>query len=344
MTIHIGVDLHQRFCYMTAVNASGRKLRQGQVANDGPALRAWLRGLEGLDGAAVPRQVAVEASGFWPAFARAVGPETERLVMVHPQRVKAIAAARLKNDRVDSETLAHLSRCDLLPEAWMADERTRQLRMRTRLRITLGQRRAGAKNQLQAVLHQEGFIKPVTDVFGKRGRAWLQGIELSPAGRSAVDTWLGEVEHLDRLIAEQTRELERMAATDVRARWLQSVPGIGAYSAMVILAEVGEIGRFSNKRALASYAGLTPVVRESAGKRKRGGIGHNGSETLRWIMLQVAQVAARYSPTAKAYYARLRKHKPAQVAKIALAHKLLTAVWSLLRHGVCFDESVFARG
>ncbi len=60
MTIHIGVDLHQRFCYMTAVNASGRKLRQrqGQVANDGPAVRAWLRGLEGIDSAAVPWQVA----------------------------------------------------------------------------------------------------------------------------------------------------------------------------------------------------------------------------------------------------------------------------------------------
>ena len=264
--------------------------------------------------------------------------------MVHPQRVKAIAAARLKNDRVDSETLAHLSRADLLPEAWMADAGTQQLRMRVRLRIALGQQRARAKNQLQAVLHQEGFIKPVTDVFGKRGRAWLAGIDLSLAARTVVATWLGEVDYLDGLIAAGTRELEQLAAADARARWLQSVPGIGAYSAMVILAEVGEIGRFQNKRALASYAGLTPVVRESAGKRKRGGIGHHGSQTLRWIMLQVAQVAARYCPAAKAYYARLRRRKPAQVAKIALAHKLLTAVWALLRHGVCFDESVFARG
>ncbi|MFZ1012055.1 MAG: IS110 family transposase [Terracidiphilus sp.] len=338
MTIHIGVDLHQKFCYMTAVNASGKKLRQAQVANDGSALRAWLRELDG------PRQVVVEASGFWPAFARAVGGETERLVMVHPQRVKAIAAARLKNDRVDSETLAHLSRADLLPEAWMADERTQQLRMLTRLRITLGRQRARARNQLQAVLHQEGFLKPVADVFGKRGRAWLQGIELSAAARTVVDTWRGEVDCLDGLIAERTRELEQLAKADVRARWLQSVPGIGAYSAMVILAEIGDIQRFGNKRALASYAGLTPVVRESAGKRKRGGIGHHGSQTLRWIMLQAAQVAARYCPAAKDYYVRLRKRKPAQVAKIALAHKLLTAVWALLRHGVCFDESVFARG
>jgi transposase len=156
-----------------------------------------------------------------------------------------------------------------------------------------------------------------------------------------ADTWLKVVDHLDGLIAEQTRELERLAETDARARWLQPVPGIGAYSAMVILAEVGEIARFENKRALASYAGLTPSVRESAGKRKRGGIGHHGSGTLRWIMLQVAQVAARHSPAARTWIARLRKKKPVQVARIALARKLLTAVWALLRHGACFDESVF---
>ena len=338
MKTHVGVDLHQRFCYLTAVNASGKICRQGQVVNEGEALRAWLRQLPG------PRQGVVEASGFWPAFARAAGPEAERLVMVHPQRVKAIASAKLKNDRVDSETLAHLSRCDLLPEAWMADEATQQLRLLVRLRITLGRQRARAKNQLQAVLHQEGFKKPVTDVFGKRGRAWLKGLDLTAAGRVVVDTWLREVDHLDVELAEQTRQLERLAKEDARARFLQTVPGVGAYSAMVILAEVGDVGRFGNKRALASYAGLTPVVRESAGKRKRGGITHQGSNTLRWIMLQVAQVAARYSPGARSYYEKLRERKPAQVARIALARKLLTVVWALLRHGVCFDEQLLIRG
>jgi transposase len=137
---HVGVDLHQRFCYLTAVDASGKTLKQSQVVNEGASLRAWLRQLP------TPRQVMMEASG-WPAFARAVQPEADKLVMVHPQRVKAIASARLKNDRVDSETLAHLSRADLLPEAWMATERTQQIRLLTRLRITLGQQRAKAKNR-----------------------------------------------------------------------------------------------------------------------------------------------------------------------------------------------------
>jgi len=337
MKTHVGVDLHQRFCYLTAVSARGKVLRHSQVVNQPAALQQWLRSLPG------PRQVVVEASGFWPAFHRAARSEAERMVMVHPQRVKAIASAKLKNDRVDSATLAHLSRCDLLPEAWMADEATQQLRLRVRLRMALGRQRARAKNQLQAVLHQEGFVKPVTDVFGKKGRLWLKEIGLSAAGRMVVDTWLREVDHLDAEIGAQTRELERIAAEDGRARCLQSMPGIGAYAAMVMLAEMGDVARFANKQALASYAGLVPVVRESAGKRKRGAITHQGSNTLRWIMLQVAQVAARKSPAAGQWYARLRARKPAQVAKIALARKLLNASWAMLRHGVCFDEKMFAR-
>lgn len=67
-----------------------------------------------------------------------------------------------------------------------------------------------------------------------------------------------------------------------------------------------------------------------------------GSETLRWIMLQVAQVAARHSPAARAYQQRLRRKKRPQVAKVALARKLLVCVWALLRHGVCYDDATFA--
>jgi transposase len=321
---------------LTALDASGRKVGQQQVVNEAGALRGWLRALPR------PRQVVVEASGFWPAFVRAVEGEAERMVMVHPQRVKAIASARLKNDRVDSETLAHLSRAELLPEGWMADEATQHLRLLTRLRVAMGRLRAQAKNQVQAVLHLEGLVKPVSDVFGRRGRAWLQTLALRPAARQVMECWLRQVDWLDAEIAAQKKELERMAAEDARARWLQTVPGIGAYSAMVILAEIGDIARFPSKRALASYAGLTPAVRESAGRRRRGGIGHHGSGTLRWIMLQVAQVAARHSPAAGDWVKRLKLRKPPQVAMIALVRKLLTAVWALLRHGVCFEEKVFA--
>src|SRR5262245_31053328 len=108
--IHVGVDLHQRFCYMTALDSRGRPLNAQTVANQAAALQAYFRQFRR------PVRAAVEACGFWPAFRQAVGEQVE-LRLVHSQRVTAIAAAKLKNDRIDSPTLAHLLRCDLLPEA-----------------------------------------------------------------------------------------------------------------------------------------------------------------------------------------------------------------------------------
>lgn len=335
--IHIGVDLHQRFCYVTAVKASGEVIEQRPVANQPEALRQWLRGYR-----AEPTQVVVEACSFWPAFYEAVKDEVARVVLVHPQRVKAIAHAKLKNDKVDSATLAHLSRADLLPPAWLADAATREARQRVRLRVALGRQRARCKNLLHAVLHQQGARKPVSDLYGKRGRAWLAEVGLSPAAREAVDIYAGLVDHLDGIIAERQQQLEALAAADARAQLLASIPGVGLYSAMVITAEIGDLQRFPHKKALASYAGLVPRVRESAGKRNYGAITRCGSPTLRWILIQAAHTATRSSPAARAFYERLRRRKRPQVARVALARKLLTCVWALLRHGQAFDESVFA--
>jgi transposase len=333
---HVGVDLHQRFCYVTAMNASGQVLVQRQVANEGESLRRLMRALPG------PVQVVVEACGFWPAFEKALRDEVARIVMVHPQRVKAIASAKLKNDKVDSATLAHLSRCDLLPLAWMADEATRQQRQRARLRVALGRQRTRCKNLLHAVLHQEGERPPVTDLFGKRGRQWLEELALSAAAAESVTTYLELIDVLDRLVGQGQQRLVTSAAGDDRVRHLQTIPGIGPYLASLIVAELGDVDRFCDKKAVVSYAGLAPRVRESAGKRSYGGITRCGSPLLRWAMVQAAHSATRGSPQVAAWYNRLRRRKRAQVARTALARKLLVSAWALLRQGECFDASKFA--
>ena len=121
-----------------------------------------------------------------------------------------------------------------------------------------------------------------------------------------------------------------------------TIPGVGECSAMMLLAEIGEIERFRDKEALCSYAGLVPRVRESAGKAARGGITRQGSPWLRWMMVEAAQVATRSSPAAKRYYERLLRKKHKHVARVALARKLLIAVYALLHDGVVFDEEKFA--
>ena len=335
--IHVGVDLHQRFCYMTALEARGKIVQAGPVTNDKLALRKYFRQFRGQE-----VQVAVEACGFWPAFREVVEPEVKRLVLVHPQRVKAIASAKLKNDRVDSATLAHLLRCDLLPESWKADRETQGRRQQVRLRATLVRQRTRLKNQVHAVLHQQGLRSPLTDLFGKRGRLWLAGVKLPAPAREAVNVCLRLLDGYSEEIQKQNLQLSEKARQDRRAAWLMTIPGIGEYSAMMLLAEIGDIGRFRDKEGLCSYAGLVPRVRESAGKAARSGITRQGSSWMRWIMVEAAQVATRSSPAARRYYERLLRKKHKHVARVALARKLLIAVYALLHDGVVFDEEKFA--
>jgi transposase len=150
-----------------------------------------------------------------------------------------------------------------------------------------------------------------------------------------IDSYTEEIE-------KQNRQLSVEARQDGRARLLTTIPGIGVYSAMLLLAEIGDIQRFSDKQALCSYAGLVPRVRESAGKAGRGGITRQGSPWLRWIMVEAAQVATRSSPAARKYFLQLRHRKHPHVARVALARKLLVAVYAMLHDGVAFDEQVFA--
>jgi transposase len=322
---------------MTALEARGKMIQAGPVTNEKLALRRYFQQFRGQD-----VQVAVEACGFWPAFREVVEPEVARLVLVHPQRVKAIASAKLKNDRVDSETLAHLLRCDLLPESWKADRETQARRQQVRLRATLVRQRTRLKNQVHAVLHQQGLRSPVTDLFGKRGRWWLAQVKLPAQARESVNVCLRLLDGYSEEIQKQNLQLSERAKQDKRVEWLLTIPGIGECSAMMVLAEIGDIGRFHDADALCSYAGLVPRVRESAGKAGRGGITRQGSSWLRWMMVEAAQVATRSSPAARRYYEKLLRKKHKHVARVALARKLLIAVYVLLQDGAVFDEDKFA--
>jgi len=256
--VYMGVDLHRRFCYLTALDARGQVLWQGQVANDAASLKDYFARW------AEPVEVAVEACSFWPAFVDAIQSQVARIVLVHAQRVKAIASAKLKNDRVDSATLAHLLRTPLLPEAWMADLATRELRQATRLQVSLGRERTRWKNQVHAVLHQQGRRPPASDLFGKQGRKWLAEVNLPPMTRHAVDTYLSLIDQLQEKIQVEEKNLRARVRTDHRLRWLVTIPGLGPYSAALVLAEIGDIRRFPSNWQWYSYAGLVPRVRKSA--------------------------------------------------------------------------------
>jgi len=321
---------------MTCLSENGQVLEQRSIANQPEALKDYVTRWP------PPIELAVEASSSTPTFVNFLAPLVDRIVVAHPQRLKAIASAKLKNDKVDSETLAQLLRADLLPPAWSSDPATRVLREQVRLRSSLVQQRTRWKNQVHSTLHRWGQRPQVTDLFGKKGRAWLSELSLPPAPRQTINTQLKLIDAVDEQVADLDKQTRELAQADFGTRILMTIPGIGAFSALVLKAEIGDIQRFSTKRQLYSYAGLVPWVRDSADQRRRGHITRAGSPLLRWVMVEAAMNAVRSSAGARRYFLRLAKRKPRAVARVALARKLLGVVWALWSHGVCFDEQVFA--
>jgi transposase len=110
---------------------------------------------------------------------------------------------------------------------------------------------------------------------------------------------------------------------------LRTLPGVGEFTALVMVAEIGDITRFPTARKLASWAGLTPTVRGSDLKVRHGHISKQGSVWLRWVLNQAAQTSKR-SPDFAASYAVLAKKRGKRIATIAISRKLLTRAWHLL--------------
>ena len=161
------------------------------------------------------------------------------------------------------------------------------------------------------------------------GRGWLAELDLPPASREIVTDCLAVIDGLAPLIDRLDGELHARAKADPRAKVLRELPGIGEFTALVMLAEIGDITRFPSARKLASWAGLTPTVRGSDLTVRHGHISKQGSAWLRWALNQAAQTAKR-SPEFTATYAAIAKRRGKKIATIAVARKLLTRAWHLL--------------
>ena len=166
--------------------------------------------------------------------------------LAHPLKVKAIAQAKVKTDKIDSETLAHLLRADLLPESYVPPRDIRELRDRVRRRAFLVGMRTMLKNRVQAELAKRG-IKPSVSLWTREGRALLDGL-----GLEAVDQILPVMDVLDRQIKEISWGMKRMCGEDPRARLLTTIPGVGYYLALLLVSEIGDVSRFpdSARRSL----------------------------------------------------------------------------------------------
>jgi len=206
--------------------------------------------------------------------------------------------------------------------------KVRQLRALVRHRISLVRLGTQLRNRIHAVAADHGYDRSASYRAGP-GRGWLAELDLPATSREIVTDCLAVIDGLAPVIERLDGELHQHAKADPRVKVLRTLPGVGEFTALVMLAEIGDITRFGSARKLASWAGLTPTVRGSDLKIRHGHISKQGSAWLRWAMNQAAQTAKR-SPDFAASYAALAKKRGKHIAAIAIARKLLTRAWHLL--------------
>jgi transposase len=195
--------------------------------------------------------------------------------LAHPLKTRIIAEAKIKTDATDSEALAHLLRADLLPTSYAPPKEIRELRELVRLRTYLVRERAKFKNKIRAELAKRG-IRALKNPFAKR-----RGPALRELGIETVNHCLDMIGALDERIRGVSRELNAKAMESEEAKLLMTIPGVGYFSALAILTEIGDILRFSDPEKLCSYAGLVPSVHQSGTTKYYGHITKQGSKMLR---------------------------------------------------------------
>ena len=322
MSVYVGIDVHRKRSQVAVVAEDGKvQLNKNTVNGTEPLLR-----LIGDLPAGTP--VAFEAAFGWGWLLRLLEDYGFDPHLVHPLQCKAIASARLKNDKVDAATLAQLLRADLLPEAWIAPAEVRQLRALLRHRAGLVRLGTQQRNRIHAVVADFGYDRSGSYLSGP-GRGWLAGLDLPAVSREVVADCLAVIDGLAPVIDRIDGELRAHAKADPRVKTLTTLPGVGQFTALVMVAEIGDISRFPSARKLASWAGLTPTVRGSDRTVRHGHISKQGSAWLRWVLNQAAQTAKR-SPEFAATYAAIAKRRGKKIATIAIARKLLTRAWHLL--------------
>jgi transposase len=293
------------------------------------------------------------------------------LLLVNAQHIKAVPGR--KTDVKDSEWIGDLLRHGLLRGSFVPNRAERELRELTRYRSSLVHERSAEVNRLQKTLEGANIklASVVSDVTGVSAREMLRGLlagTASPAvlaqlARKRLREKIPQLEqaltgcigpHQCFLIAQQLAHIDALdeqitgVSAEVAKRLrpfeeiiqrLDEIPGIGRWTAEVIVAEIGvDMSRWPTAGHLASWAGMCPGNHESAGKRKSGRT-RKGSPYLRVALTESAYAAGRGKNTYLCdHYHRLAGRLGRKRAAVAVGHTILVTVYHMLKNDTHYTD------
>ena len=331
MVRFVGCDIHKRTAVFTILAEDGALVATSTVTVTRTALRSFAERQLGRE----DRLVMEATTNTW-AVAGVLRPFVAEIVIGNPLRVRAIAEAKIKTDKVDARVLAELLRADYLPAVWQPDAETQRLRRLTHRRVALVSDRTRVKNRLHSILHHVLVSPPECDLFSRARRSWLRQVPLAKEEAQARDSDLRLLDLVEEEIAQLDEQLVGEAWEDDKVRLVMSIPGVDYTVAQTCLAAIGDVGRFPSGKKLAAYLGLNPSTRQSGPHCYHGPITKQGNAHARWLLVQAAQHLGQYRGPLGHTFRRIARRKNRKVAVVACARKLAVLLWHVLSSGEPF--------
>jgi transposase len=333
---YIGLDIHKKIISYCIKLHDGSIVRQGEIAAERKALHQWSSELPG------PWKGAMEATMFTGWVYDFLKPHALELKVAHPEMLKAITAAKKKNDRADSEKIADLLRANLLPECYMAREEIRELRRILRYRNLIVRTATKMKNKISGLLMEVGAPYNKKRLHGKKYfNGILETVEDVPP--SVAELLKLSRASLEMFEGVQRRLIDTLHGNDVireRVRRLMTIDRVGEVTALTWVLEIGDPMRFRKGRQAISYCGLCSAQRESAGKEQRGPISKKRNKHLQTVLIEAAKLAPRWNEHLAETHEKELAQGNRNRATLAVARKLVTYMLAVDKRQTDFEPKV----
>lgn len=322
--VYVGLDYHSESIRVCVMDLEGETLVNRSVANDPAAVVDLVRANGGL-----VRAVSIEACCGAADFATALAEMTEWTVrMAHPSGVNRMKNGPDKTDHTDAWHLANLLRVGYLPNVWLADEVTRQLRRLVRYRAGLVAQKKDIKLRILSLLREERIENTSgASPWAKPWMEWIKSVSLGEQSRWVLDQELRRLELAEKDLAEVDARMEQATRDDAVVAKLKEQPGIGPVTAVTMRAVIGRFDRFRTGKQLSKYCGVSPCNASSGGRQSDAGLIESGNDILRPLLMQLAKRLPRQDPHWKELHAKLRISKGANVASAAIANRWLRRLY-----------------
>lgn len=326
-----GIDAHSKVLRLAVLDKSAVIVHEEEIPCDPARLWAALAPYR-------PLRVVVEACPFWPWIADALQAPDVDFRLAHATKVRAIAGAPQKNDRLDTHMLGRMLHADLVPYAYPRTPVERERLRLLRHRVALVRLRSALAARIHSQLHQANVVLEREALLRARTRPWLLEVadtQLSAEQRRLVHSHLALIDAVRPQLRELDRALRAVGRRDPLAVLLRSVPGIGRFWSLLLAAELRPLSRYPDEAHFVSYCGLVPVTRSSGGHTRHGSLPKAANRWVRWALISAVAKHVKSAPDSALtrYYERQKARLGWRKARVAAAHKLAGRLYHMLRRG-----------